>query len=365
MPKRVIDGEAVWASDKIAACVHELPASTGVYYPWFYPLADVNGSFECTSTRVIHGRIALQLPFLTLAHTELVLHDFHQNGLLFVWVKEGKRWAHWTKSEEKSSVPKSQRDRYRPTAPPVPQKEYAAYLENPHSQSPVFMRVSATIAIHSVNPDAVLSESRVNPDAVLSPPAKLLLGLGLGVGIGASENQDRSHVQIEPQNHVRQTPSDARAPFDIFWEAYPRKEQKLEARKTFAALKPSFNGHFADVLAGVEVWKLAEQWQEPRYIPLAKKWLLNRQWQDRPARMVGVPAARNGAHVGEQYMPPPVPITVEELGEPPAGFLWQVIGDEKRQLVTGDLECVSCKRTVLRHARDVKHHRCPPSKVKK
>jgi hypothetical protein len=53
MPKRVIDFDAMWASDKIAACAEWAQAE----YAWLYGLADCAGCFECTSLRVIWGRV--------------------------------------------------------------------------------------------------------------------------------------------------------------------------------------------------------------------------------------------------------------------------------------------------------------------
>ncbi len=52
MPKRLIDFEAMWASDKLAACAEWAQ----VEYAWVYGLADANGSFELTNVRVIWGR---------------------------------------------------------------------------------------------------------------------------------------------------------------------------------------------------------------------------------------------------------------------------------------------------------------------
>lgn len=346
MPNRIINGESVWASDKIAACATPVPATTGVYYTWFYCLADVNGSFECTSTRVIHGKIAMQLPFLSLENTEQILHDFHREGLLFVWTTDGKRYGHWSKSEEKSAMPKSLKKRYKPAAPPVPQKEYSEYLKNYASQSPVFVRVSID---SRVSHDVVLTESRVNHDAVLHGSMrrheKTLLGVGLGVGVGLGFNSLHpdgiSRVQTPGENLVQQKPLDAseRPQFDQFWEAYPRKEHKPAARKALAALQ-NLNGHFADLLAGLEVWKRSEQWQTERFIPLPEKWLANRGWEDRPARIAVMPESKVGLWDGKVEKP----LTREDLGKPPDGFDWEEFTGDGHSVITGYLVCLKCKR---------------------
>src|SRR5579864_1929269 len=54
MPKRVIDFDAMWGSDKLAACAEWAQAE----YAWLYGLADASGCFELTNLRVIWGRVA-------------------------------------------------------------------------------------------------------------------------------------------------------------------------------------------------------------------------------------------------------------------------------------------------------------------
>src|ERR1700722_6811071 len=49
MPKRVIDFDAMWGSDKLAACAEWAQAE----YAWFYGLADASGGFELTNLRGI------------------------------------------------------------------------------------------------------------------------------------------------------------------------------------------------------------------------------------------------------------------------------------------------------------------------
>src|SRR5574337_1114273 len=53
MPKRVIDFEAMWASDKLAACAVWARRE----YAWLYGLADCSGSFELSNLRVVWGKV--------------------------------------------------------------------------------------------------------------------------------------------------------------------------------------------------------------------------------------------------------------------------------------------------------------------
>ncbi len=126
MPKRVIDFDAMWASDKLAGC----PAWAQAEYAWLYGLADSNGSFELTNLRVIWGKVAAIRKDLALARLEQIFDEFRARGLLFTWEENGKRYGHWTNSDQPGRLPPpSWRARLERLAPPVPQAALAAYVQ--------------------------------------------------------------------------------------------------------------------------------------------------------------------------------------------------------------------------------------------
>ena len=125
MPKRVIDFDAMWGSDKLAACAAWAQAE----YAWLYGLADASGCFELTNLRVIWGRVAAIRGNLTIERLEQVFAEFQDKGLLFVWEHEGKRYAHWTGSDAPGRLPPpSWRMRLEKFAPPVPKQRLAEYM---------------------------------------------------------------------------------------------------------------------------------------------------------------------------------------------------------------------------------------------
>jgi hypothetical protein len=125
MPKRVIDFDAMWGSDKLASCAAWAQAE----YAWLYGLADASGCFEVTNLRVIWGRVAAIRANLTLERLEQVFAEFQDKGLLFVWEHEGKRYAHWTGSDVPGRLPPpSWRMRLEKFAPPVPKQKLAEYM---------------------------------------------------------------------------------------------------------------------------------------------------------------------------------------------------------------------------------------------
>lgn len=129
MPRRVIDGEAMWASEKIGACRTRIPATSGVYYPWFYPLADANGIVELTNLRVVFSKVSPQLPFLKPEHVAVIIKDFTEKGLLFTWFEAGKLYGYWTGSDKAGRLPKpSERNRYDNYGVEVPVIKLEKYL---------------------------------------------------------------------------------------------------------------------------------------------------------------------------------------------------------------------------------------------
>ena len=125
MPKRVIDFDAMWASDKLAACAEWAQPE----YAWLYGLADCAGCFELTNLRVIWGRVSAIRRSFSLERLEQVFDEFHAQGLLFVWSECGKRYGHWTGSDVPGRLPPpSWRNRLERLAPPVPREQLAEYV---------------------------------------------------------------------------------------------------------------------------------------------------------------------------------------------------------------------------------------------
>jgi hypothetical protein len=125
MPKRVIDFDAMWGSDKLASCAEWAQAE----YAWLYGLADASGCFELTNLRVIWGRVAAIRRNLSLERLEQIFHEFQDQGLLFVWEENGKRYGHWTGSDVPGRLPApSWRIRLERLAPPVPQQQLAEFM---------------------------------------------------------------------------------------------------------------------------------------------------------------------------------------------------------------------------------------------
>jgi hypothetical protein len=176
MPKRVIDFDAMWASDKIASCADWAQAE----YAWLYGLADASGCFELTNVRVIWGRVSAIRKNLTLERLEQVFGEFVARGLLFTWEENGKRYGHWTGSDVPGRLPApSWRARLERLAPPVPAAELAAYTtrygSRRGSRAPVLATVPATehpaelLAAVPVQRDPSASTRALQTDSLVAP----------------------------------------------------------------------------------------------------------------------------------------------------------------------------------------------------
>ena len=90
MPKRIIDGDALYTSRKLAQV--EPPEFRG-HYVWFVPLALGNGVFECDPSRVWEASCAFNRPEISVETVEQSFAEYERVGLLVRWREpDGKEW---------------------------------------------------------------------------------------------------------------------------------------------------------------------------------------------------------------------------------------------------------------------------------
>jgi hypothetical protein len=211
MPKRVIDFDAMWASDKLAACAEWAQPE----YAWLYGLADCAGCFELTNLRVIWGRVSAIRRNFSLERLDQVFDEFHAQGLLFIWTECGKRYGHWTGSDVPGRLPPpSWRNRLERLAPPVPREQLAEYVAA-HSAG-VCARASsgafASVPVHGAAPPASeveRSQRRHAADSARAPRLQMRLEPPPAQGLdldweGKREVKTLTHV-LEDREKVCET----------------------------------------------------------------------------------------------------------------------------------------------------------------
>ena len=94
--------------------------------------------------------------------------------------------------------------------------------------------------------------------------------------IQSNPNPIQSESESESESKAREAQNTA---FDAFWEVYPRKVGKGEARKAFKKLPKSV---YPFLVPAVERQKKTRQWQEEkgRFVPNPSTWLNQGRWED-------------------------------------------------------------------------------------
>lgn len=93
------------------------------------------------------------------------------------------------------------------------------------------------------------------------------------------DNKIGNKLKEDSLSHSSAKPSRASSEdFEVFWEKYPRKESKAQAKKAFAKVNVSMD----ELLQALETQKRGDQWRRDggQYIPYASTWLNQRRWED-------------------------------------------------------------------------------------
>lgn len=104
MPKRVLDGEGLWRSDKLALVE---PPGRRAEYANLIPLALANGVFEANPRRIWSAVYAYNRPDISPEEVEQILDEFERVKLLFRWhdPSTGKVWGYWVGIEKPGRLP--------------------------------------------------------------------------------------------------------------------------------------------------------------------------------------------------------------------------------------------------------------------
>jgi hypothetical protein len=104
MPKRIVDGEGLWRSDKLGQIQ---AAWIKAEYANLVPLALANGSFEANPRRIWSTVYSYNRPEITLEQVEQILAELERVKLLFRWSDgpSGKEWGYFIGIEKPGRLP--------------------------------------------------------------------------------------------------------------------------------------------------------------------------------------------------------------------------------------------------------------------
>ena len=95
-------------------------------------------------------------------------------------------------------------------------------------------------------------------------------------------NNTINNGTIEQGNNINTFPAKSDDyDFNAFWNAYPKKMAKQEAKKAWMKLKPD-EEMMQEILSGLTRWKTSYEWQKNggQFIPHPASWLNGRRWED-------------------------------------------------------------------------------------
>jgi hypothetical protein len=91
MPKRFVDGEALWLSDRVKS----LPEDLRLHYANWIPLAEANGVFEADPERILSRVYSFLLPDIGTKDVLRALRALIRVGLVKTWRENGKTWGYF------------------------------------------------------------------------------------------------------------------------------------------------------------------------------------------------------------------------------------------------------------------------------
>jgi hypothetical protein len=282
MNKRILDGAALWKSDKLARVQPEWMRAE--YANWI-PLALANGVFESDTRRIWATVYSYNRPDISFEDADEIKREFCRVGLLFLWPDEatGKVWGYFTGIEKQGRLPPRSRlnNKHEPIGPFPPADTLRSYVELTRSKA---LDV------------AVVSQWLAN--------GCLGFGIGIGTGLGTGVGHTRKNPAAKPAPPSVLIPDPLEqetkeAGFSVFWEKWPVHQARQTAFRAWMKIPI---GEYAAIMQGLEKWSVSDQWKRG-VVPHAATWLNQKRWQDEDIpinRGSNGAANRNGGAVPAQ-----------------------------------------------------------------
>lgn len=183
--------------------------------------------------------------------------------------------------------------------------QYALYGIEPDIDS---MPDTAAIAFESFKPNLDASRRKAQSGSVGGKSKQTESKPEANDKQTASKNKDKNKDKKKNKDKC------LKADFEIFWEAYPRKEGKQKAEAAFAKVAVPVQ----DLLGAIEAQKKSAQWTKDggQFIPHPATWLNGKRWLD---EIVPATESRNGVPMGASG----------ELGAAEMAAIAKLMGDKE------------------------------------
>ena len=186
MPKRILDGDALWRSKKIRQVQ---PVKFRAEYANLLPLALSTGSFECDADTIWTDVYAFNRPDVTPKDVAAILDEYEKVKLLFRWTVDGKTWGYWVGIDKEGRLPTGTAYSHAKKGPFPPAGAYKAFAgvdrveRSMSGQDPVADRQGIGLGLGKG------------------------LGVGLGLGSGLGEPTSTSSNPNSETNELRSNSS--------------------------------------------------------------------------------------------------------------------------------------------------------------
>ncbi len=249
MPKRILDGDALWKSGTISQVQ---PPRFRAEYANLLPLAMASGSFECDPRAIWATCYSYNRPDITPEDTVAILDEFERVKLLYRWTVSGHTWGYWVGIEKPGRLPSQarQKERHERTGEPVPQDELRVFLgqEPIGSQQETIREPIGSLGL-GLGPGSGLGSGNGNGFG---------LGSGSGVGSGEGDSCDESVTKSVRERNENQNP-----PSSQNQNISPRRKKEIQDQKLLQGevrLYREAHGREPDYLA---VLKISEKTHLP------------------------------------------------------------------------------------------------------
>ena len=199
---------------------------------------------------------------------EEAMQVLEREGLLRYYTVRGERYLELTGWEEHQSI------RYKKPEYPYPPQEPSEKSAE-EAEPPVYNNIISIYKETETETETEI-ETETETETVtsippLTPPSAEDEPRASASGQAACEPSGRGMQRDALNSHF----------FDRFWERYPRKQGKHEARRAFDRLR--VDAPLLDtMLAAIERSRRSDQWtrENGRFIPSPLQWIRGRRWED-------------------------------------------------------------------------------------
>ena len=135
MPKRIVDGQGVWKSDKLRLLREPWMKAE---YANLLPLATANGTFECNPDLIWSEVYSYNRREITVEMVSQLLDELERVKLAFRWSTNGKPMAFWVGIDKPGRLPSQKRldGKHEKIAAEIPIEELAIFLNGQQVANP-------------------------------------------------------------------------------------------------------------------------------------------------------------------------------------------------------------------------------------